>query len=131
MIFHCRDAFADLFSIVDAEYKGPAILHCFTGTAGEASMVLERGWYLSLSGIVTFKKSEALRDIAKMTPLAQLLIETDTPYLAPQSHRGKQNEPAYLPETAQCIAAAKGISVAEVANATSENARKLFGFFSC
>ena len=131
VIFHCRDAFADLFSIVDTEYKGPAILHCFTGTAEEASMVLERGWYLSLSGIVTFKKSEALRDIAKMTPLAQLLIETDTPYLAPQSHRGKQNEPAYLPETAQCIAAVKEISVAEVANATSENARKLFGFFSC
>jgi len=90
--------------------------------------VLKRGWVLSLSGIVTYKKSEPLRAVAKMVPLSQLLIETDTPYLAPQSHRGKPNEPSYLPETAQCIAAAKGISVEEVALATSENAKRIFGF---
>src|SRR5882672_6891032 len=70
----------------DAEYqqRAPAILHCFTGTIRDAERVLERGWYLSLSGIVTFKKSETLREVAKMAPLNQLLIETDTPYLSPQ-----------------------------------------------
>lgn len=128
VIFHCREAFDDLFSITDNEYaKGaPAILHCFTGSIREAEKVFSRGWHLSLSGIVTFKKSEELRDVAKMAPLSQLLIETDTPYLAPQTKRGKPNEPAFLPETAQVIAAAKGISVDELAKATFENAYNLF-----
>lgn len=128
VIFHCREAFSDLFAIADDEYKGPAILHCFTGNLQEAEEVLKRGWYLSLSGIITFKKSESLREVAKIVPLSQLLIETDTPYLAPQSHRGQPNEPSFLPETAECIAAAKGIPLEEVARATSANAKKLFGF---
>jgi TatD DNase family protein len=128
VIFHCREAFADLFAVVDDEYpKGaPAILHCFTGTPEEAEGVLSRGWYLSLSGIVTFKKSESLREVAKMTPLNQLLIETDAPYLAPQSKRGKQNEPAFVREIAEVIAAVKGIHLEEVARATFENAARLF-----
>ncbi len=78
----------------------PGVLHCFTGTLSEAEEVLKRGWYLSLSGIITFKKSEELREVAKLVPLDRLLIETDAPYLAPQSKRGKPNEPAFLPETA-------------------------------
>lgn len=128
IIFHCREAFADLFSIVDAEFPKeiPAILHCFTGTLQEAEQVIKRGWYLSLSGIVTFKKSNILREVAKFVPLKQLLIETDAPYLAPQKHRGKRNEPAFLPETAACIAEAKGISLEEVARVTKENAERLF-----
>ncbi len=77
--------------------------------------MIERGWYLSLSGIVTFKKSQELREVAKFVPLSQLLIETDSPYLAPQSHRGKPNEPAYLVEVAQCIAELKNISLEELA----------------
>lgn len=130
VIFHCRDAFNDLFAIADHEYKknAPAILHCFTGSIREAEEVLSRGWHLSLSGIVTFKKSEALREVARIVPLSQLLIETDTPYLAPQSKRGRQNEPAFLPETAACIAKIKGISVEELAKTTQENAHRLFGF---
>lgn len=128
VIFHCREAFADLFSITDAEYRkgAPAILHCFTGSIEEAEEVLSRGWYLSLSGIVTYKKSAALREVAKMVPLQQLLIETDTPYLAPQSKRGKQNEPSFITETAACIAQVKGISTEEVARATFENGLRLF-----
>ncbi|HSX12839.1 MAG TPA: TatD family hydrolase [Chlamydiales bacterium] len=126
VIFHCREAFNDLFSIVDQEYNGPAILHCFTGSIQEAEEVLKRGWFLSLSGIVTFKKSEALREVAKMIPLNQLLIETDTPYLAPQSQRGKMNEPSFIAETAQCIADVKGISLEDVARSTFENASSLF-----
>lgn len=118
LIFHCREAFADLFALVDASgFSGPSVLHCFTGTLEEAKQVIERGWYLSLSGIVTYKKSEALREVAKFVPLSQLLIETDTPYLAPQSHRGKPNEPAYLVETAQCIASLKNIPLEELTSA--------------
>jgi TatD DNase family protein len=131
VVIHCRDAFADFFDIIDSDYRqgegyAPGVLHCFTGTVEEASEVIKRGWYLSLSGIVTFKKSDELREVAKMTPLEQLLIETDSPYLAPQSKRGKQNEPSYLPEVAQCIATAKGIDVDAVSEATNINAKKLF-----
>jgi TatD DNase family protein len=130
VIFHCRNAFEDLFSITDTEYPrhSPAILHCFTGTLDEATEVIKRGWHLSLSGIVTFKKSDSLREVAKIIPLSQLLIETDTPFLAPQTQRGKPNEPSFLPEIALCIAAVKGIDVEEVARATSENAKRLFRF---
>jgi len=130
VIFHCREAFSDLFSVVDSEYpaQAPAVLHCFTGTIQEAEQVIKRGWYLSLSGIVTFKKSEPLREVAKMVPLSQLLIETDTPYLAPQSQRGKPNEPSFIPEIAAAIAAAKGIAPEQVALATAENAKRLFSF---
>lgn len=129
VIFHCRDAFSDLFRTVDAEYRGkrPLILHCFTGTWEEAKGVLDRGWFLSLSGIVTFKKSTALQEVAKRAPLDRLLIETDAPYLAPQSKRGKRNEPAYLPEVAECIAALKGIALAEVAEETFCNAVRAMG----
>lgn len=129
LIFHCRDAFADLFSMADQEYLGyPAVLHCFTGNREEARGVLDRGWYLSISGIVTFKKSAALREIVKYVPLDRLLIETDAPYLAPQSHRGKLNEPAFLSETAHSIADEMGISVAKLAAATVENAERFFSF---
>jgi TatD DNase family protein len=127
VVIHCRDAFADFFEIIDKEYKGsPGVLHCFTGTVQEAEEVIKRGWYLSLSGIVTFKKSEELRVVAKKVPLDKLLIETDTPYLAPQKHRGKQNEPAFLPETAQLIADVRGIPLAELAASTSSNAKSFF-----
>jgi len=128
VIFHCREAFEDLFKIVDAEYpKGaPAILHCFTGTLEEAEGVWSRGWHLSLSGIVTFKKSEDLRAVAKAAPLSQLLIETDAPYLAPQSKRGQRNEPSFIAETARCIATVRNQSLEEIARATRENGMKLF-----
>ena len=128
IVIHCRDAFADFFQIIDEEYpvNKKGVLHCFTGTLEEAKEVVKRDWYLSLSGIVTFKRSEELREVAKIVPLDQLLIETDTPYLAPQSRRGKQNEPSYLPETAKLIADVKGISLEELAKATANNATELF-----
>ncbi|MFN0065679.1 MAG: TatD family hydrolase [Chlamydiales bacterium] len=127
VVIHCRNAFADFFRIIDEEYKGhPGVLHCFTGTLEEAHEVVLRGWYLSLSGIVTFKKSVELQQVAREVPLDHLLIETDTPYLAPMPHRGKRNEPAYLVNTAQCIAALRGISYEELAMATSQNALALF-----
>jgi TatD DNase family protein len=132
VIIHCREAFEDFFKILDEHYRvdgryAPGVLHCFTGTLPEAKEVINRGWFLSLSGIVTFKKSTELREVAKMVPLEQLLIETDSPYLAPQSKRGQQNEPSFVPEVAAVIAFVKGISVEEVAEATAYNAKKLFG----
>lgn len=133
VVIHCREAFVDFFEILDAEYvvdgrHAPGVLHCFTGTIEEAENVWKRGWYLSLSGIVTFKKSEELREVARLAPLDQLLIETDTPYLAPQGHRGKLNEPAFVVETAAQIAAVRGIPLAELAAATTANAKRLFSF---
>ncbi len=127
VIFHCREAFSDLFSFCDENFRGiQAVLHCFTGNIEEAEEVVKRGWYVSFSGIVTFKKSEALRETLQVVPLEQLLIETDTPYLAPQSKRGKPNEPSYLPEIAEVIALEKKTDVLEIAEATSANARRLF-----
>jgi len=127
IIFHCREAFADLFSIAEKEYlQKPALLHCFTGTIEEAKRVLDQGWYISLSGIVTFAKSGALQEVAKYVPLDRLMIETDSPYLAPRSKRGKVNEPAFLPETAEMIATIKNISLEEVALQTQKNARLFF-----
>jgi len=129
LIFHCRDAFNDLFAMADIHYSGaPAVLHCFTGSIEEAKGVLDRGWYLSLSGIVTFKKSEGLREVAKYVPLDRLFIETDAPYLAPQNHRGKQNEPSFILETAEAIARAKGIFVEEITRSSTENALRFFSF---
>jgi TatD DNase family protein len=131
IIIHCREAFSDLFEILDEFYVSqgrhlPGVLHCFTGTAAEAETILQKGWFLSFSGIVTFKKSESLREIAKMTPLEQLLIETDTPYLAPQKKRGHPNEPAFLIETAECISQLKKISINTLAKATTVNAQRFF-----
>lgn len=133
VIIHCREAFKDLFSILDEEYcpdhkHGPGVLHCFTGSIAEAEQVLERGWFLSLSGIITFKKSIELREVARLVPLDRLLIETDAPYLAPNSRRGKQNEPSYIVETASVLAALKGVTLAELAEATTKNAARLFSF---
>lgn len=131
VVIHCREAFADFFRILDEEYTvagkhAPGVLHCFTGTTAEAEEVVKRGWYLSLSGIVTFKKSIVLKEVAKEIPLDNLLIETDTPFLAPQSHRGQMNEPSYILETAAVIAEIRGITIEEVAQATHKNAFQLF-----
>ena len=129
LIFHCRDAFSDLFSLTDGHYLGnPGLLHCFTGSLEEAKGVLDRGWYVSISGIITFKKSEALRQVVKYIPLDRLLIETDSPYLAPQSQRGRPNEPSYIVETVAAIAALKGKTSEEIGNVTRENAEAFFSF---
>ncbi len=129
IIFHCRDAFKDLFELSDHHYQGrPAVLHCFTGTLEEAKACLERGWMISISGIITFKKSTLLKEVAAYVPLDQLFIETDTPYLAPESKRGRSNEPSYIDETAKVLADVKGLSIEQVAEATSRNASQFFSF---
>lgn len=127
---HTRDADEDCQSILEEEYaKGPfpALLHCYTGGMKLAMRAVELGLYVSFTGVVTFKKSEALRDIARAVPLDRLLVETDAPYLAPDPFRGKPNEPAYVVHTAAAIAKARGMPADEFAHATTENFHRLFG----
>lgn len=131
VIIHCRNAFEDLFALLDMYYKKqgvwmPGVLHCFTGTVKEAKILVDRGWKISLSGIVTFKNSDFLREVAKWVPLSSLFLETDTPYLAPQKYRGKPNEPAYLQEIAACVALEKGIDLEEVVSKTYDNVKNFF-----
>jgi len=127
IVIHCRDAFSDLFKLADKHYAGRALLvHCFTGTQEEVEESLARGWMISFSGIVTFKKSEFLKEVAKKVPIDRLVIETDTPYLAPNSKRGKQNEPAFIQETAECIAQLKGVNLDVFVAQTTHNSRAFF-----
>ena len=129
VVFHCRDAFNDLFSICDKIYAGnKALLHCFTGNLDEAKGVLDRGWFLSISGIATFKKSQELREVIKYTPMDRILIETDSPYLAPQSQRGKMNEPSFIVETARLISEVKNLEHDETIFTLAKNAELFFSF---
>lgn len=121
---HTRDADEDTIAILEDEHaKGPfpAVIHCFTGGADLARRALALGLYISFSGVVTFRKSEALRDIARHVPLDRLLVETDAPFLAPDPFRGKRNEPSYVVHTAAALAAAKGVSPSELARAATDN----------
>ncbi len=127
---HTRDADADTAAILEEEHaKGPfpAILHCYTGGPDLAARALALGLYVSFTGVVTFKKSDALREIAASVPLDRLLVETDAPFLAPEPYRGKTNEPSYVVYTAKTLARVKGISEEELAAATTENFFRLFG----
>jgi TatD DNase family protein len=127
---HTREADEDTARILEEEHaKGafPAILHCYTGGPDLAARALALGLYVSFTGVVTFKKSDALREIARSVPLDRLLVETDAPYLAPEPYRGKTNEPAYVVHTAKALAKVKGVSFEEFAAATTSNFFRLFG----
>jgi TatD DNase family protein len=126
---HTRDADADTLAILREEHaKGafPAILHCFTGGRELALGAVELGLYVSFSGVVTFKKAEALRAIAAEVPLERLLVETDAPYLAPEPYRGKQNEPAYVVHTAATLADVRGMTPDAFARATTDNFFRIY-----
>ncbi|RUO25647.1 metal-dependent hydrolase [Aliidiomarina minuta] len=128
LIIHTRDAREDTISMLregHAERCG-GVLHCFTESQEMADQALELGFYISISGIVTFANAKALREVVKNIPLEHLLIETDSPWLAPVPHRGKENEPAYVSHVAECVAELKGISKAEVAAETRANFYRLF-----
>ncbi|MDI5892256.1 TatD family hydrolase [Halomonas rhizosphaerae] len=128
VIIHTRDARDDTLALI-REHTDPAVggvLHCFTEDLDMAREAVRHGFYISLSGIVTFRNAESLRELARRLPLDRLLIETDSPYLAPVPHRGKPNEPAWVVEVAECIAGERGISVAEVAAQTTANFYRLF-----
>jgi TatD DNase family protein len=129
LIVHTRDAEDDTHSILAEEMgKGafPALIHCFTGSRGFADRVLALGLYVSISGIVTFKNARDLQETAKAVPLDRLLIETDSPFLAPVPHRGKTCEPAFVADTARFLAELRGEEVEALGEATSANFHRLF-----
>ena len=128
LVIHTRNASADTLAILADEGNGKAtgVFHCFTETDAVARSALDLGFYISFSGILTFKTAADLREVARFVPLDRCLIETDSPYLAPVPYRGKTNSPAYVPYVAAQIAALKGVTVEKVAQATSRNFERLF-----
>jgi TatD DNase family protein len=129
LVIHTRDAEDDTAAILKDEMgqgRFAALLHCFTSSRALAETALELGLMISFSGVVTFKKSEDLRDIAREVPLDRILVETDAPYLAPVPHRGKRNEPAFVAATARALAEAKGVAFEALADATCANTLRLF-----
>jgi TatD DNase family protein len=129
LVIHSREADDDMARILEEESgKGafPAVLHCFTGGRDLAMRAIALGHYVSFTGILTFKASQALRDIAAELPAERILVETDAPYLAPGPHRGKRCEPAFVVETAKVLAAARGVGLDEVSRQTTENFFRLF-----
>jgi TatD DNase family protein len=129
VVVHSRDAEADTMRIIREEGQGgklKGVMHCFSSGRILAEEALDYGFYISFSGIITFKKSEELRDIARIVPLDRLLVETDAPFLAPEPHRKRINEPALVPHTGQVLADLYNLTHQEVAAATKSNFFKLF-----
>lgn len=127
VIIHDRDAHDQTLRMLK-NWKGGrrGVLHCFSGDAAMARQCLDMGFYISIAGPVTYPKSDKLTDVVRKVPLEMLLVETDAPYLTPQPHRGKRNEPAYVLHTARHVADIRGITLAEVEKVTSDNVRNLF-----
>jgi TatD DNase family protein len=135
LVIHTRSASADTLAILKEEGEGAAgtgagqaggVFHCFTETEAVARAALDLGFYISFSGILTFKTAGDIREVARFVPLDRLLIETDSPYLAPMPHRGKTNNPSYVPLVAQQIAELKQLPLETIAEATSRNFERLF-----
>jgi TatD DNase family protein len=129
LVIHSRDCDADMARILEDESGKsafPAVLHCFTGGRDLAFKAIELGHYVSFTGILTFKNSATLREIAAALPSDRILVETDAPYLAPLPYRGKRNEPAYVTETAKVLADTRGVTAEEIARQTTENFFRLF-----
>jgi TatD DNase family protein len=129
IIIHTRDADPEMASILDHEMgKGSfgGVIHCFSSGLELAEKAVDLGLHISFSGIITFKKADALRGVAKLVPMDRILVETDSPYLAPVPHRGKTNEPAYVAHTAAVVAELKGVSRDELATQTTSNFFRLF-----
>ena len=130
-VIHCREAETDVVRMLRAEFEkhGPirAVMHSFSGDLATAQACLGMGLYISFAGMITYKTAQSLRDVAKEVPLDRLLVETDCPYLPPIPHRGKRNEPGYVVHTAGCLAEVKGISPETIGEATTNNAKTLFG----
>jgi TatD DNase family protein len=133
VIIHCREAWPDCLKILDQDWKSSGlggIFHCFAGTPEEAREGMEMGFMVSFAGNVTYPKAQNLRDAAREIPLDKLLIETDSPFLAPQLHRGRRNEPAYVAEVARTIANVRNLPPPELAERTSANFHRFFGLES-
>jgi len=129
IIIHCRDAWPDTLQILDEVWRPTnlgGILHCFTSTLEDAQRGVDMGFLISFAGNATYPKAANIRDVAKALPLEKILIETDSPFLAPQGFRGKRNEPAYVAEVAKAIASVRNLTAEEMAAATAANFRRFF-----
>jgi len=129
IIIHCRDAWDDCLRRLDEVWKPTGlggILHCFTSTIDHAKKGLDMGFQISFTGNISYPKAQNIRDVAKALSLSNILIETDSPYLAPQPHRGKRNEPAYVLEVAKALANVRDCELSEIAAQTTENFRRFF-----
>jgi TatD DNase family protein len=129
VIIHCREAWPDCLNILDESWRSSGlggIFHCFAGTAEEARFGMDMGFLVSFAGNVTYPKAQNLRDVASTIPLDRLLVETDSPFLAPQPHRGRRNEPAYVAEVARTIGNVRNLPADEIARVTAENFCRLF-----
>jgi len=128
LVVHSRDAWADTFDVLAAESVAPGwVLHCFTGGPAQAQVALDLGAYLSFSGIVTFKTAHEIREAAALCPADRLLVETDSPYLAPVPHRGKPNGPKWVPLVGAAVAEARGVGPEEIERRSWDNASAAFG----
>lgn len=128
LVIHARDAWDDLFDVLAAErVPDRTILHCFSGGPREARRCLDAGMFLSFSGIVTFKNAGEVREAATLCPLESLLVETDSPFLAPVPHRGRRNEPAFVTFVGECVAQLKGLDPSTLAASTSASSARAFG----
>ena len=126
MIIHTRNAKADTIRIMDEEKANAGVMHCFSEDWETAKAALDLGFYISFSGIITFKSAEALREVAKKVPADRLLVETDSPYLTPVPNRGRPNSPAYTYYVAQKLAEIRGVSIDQIADSTTQNFKRLF-----
>jgi len=128
IVVHERDAAQDAAELLRCEGVGElrGVIHCFTGNYEAACAYLDLGFYLSFTGIITFKNADALREVVSKVPLERILVETDSPYLTPVPHRGKRNEPAYVRFVAETIAKVKDLTVEDIAQATTANVKQLF-----
>jgi len=128
VVIHCREAESDFVDVWDSEgpIESGGVMHCYTGGYKDACKAIDRGLLISFSGILTFRSSDDLRDTARRLPLDRLMVETDSPFLAPEPHRGKHNEPAFVIATARVLAEIHGVAYEEVARTTSANALATF-----
>jgi TatD DNase family protein len=126
LVLHCRNAEADLLAILREEGASAGVVHCFTGEWETAEQLLDLGFHIGFTGIVTFRNAEALREVVRRVPLDRILLETDAPYLAPIPYRGKRNEPSFLPRVAETVALLHSLTPSETARAAMENTFRCF-----
>jgi TatD DNase family protein len=127
VIVHCRDAYPEVLHILAEHPVRCVVMHCFSGSLEVARVCVDRGYYAGLGGPVTYRNARRALEVARYLPPDRLLLETDAPYLPPEPHRGRRNEPAYLPLIASAVAQARGVAAATVAEITAANAREVFG----
>ena len=129
LVLHIREAYEVMIGLLKEHFKPPirAVSHCFAGTCEQMEALISLGLFISFAGPITYKKNDSLREALKTCPLERILFETDAPFLAPQAHRGKRNEPAFMMETARLASDLKGIPIEELGKRSSQNAALLFG----